>query len=81
MHLLNLFSKLFNLSHLLDKFSRQQIGDIFSIFVPENRVWRYIQIVFLGDNLHDMFFFSGENKRTISECRLAPENFTQHDKY
>ena len=26
----------------------------FSYFVPENRIWHFMQIVSIGDNLHEM---------------------------
>ena len=27
---------------------------LFFLFFPENRIWHYMQIVSLGDNLHEM---------------------------
>ena len=34
-------------------FSRQHT-EIFSLFFPENRIWHFMQIVSIGDNLHEM---------------------------
>ena len=34
-------------------FSRQPTYDIFLFFL-ENRIWYFMQIVFLGDNLHEV---------------------------
>ena len=55
----------------------------FSYFFPENRIWHFMQIVSLGDSLHEMsnpaketvcmkcqILFSGKNKKNISKCRL-----------
>ena len=59
---------------------------LFFLFFPENRIWHFMQIVSLGDNLHEMsnpvfweketicmkcqILFSGKNKKNISKCRL-----------
>ena len=43
----------FNLYHSLINFSRWQIGNIFLIFLG-NRIWLFMQIVSIGDNLHEM---------------------------
>ena len=62
--------KCFNLYHSLGIFSRRQIDDI-CLFFPENRIWHFMQIVSLGDNLHEMsILFSEKNKKNISKCRL-----------
>ena len=45
-----------NLYHSLGIFSRRQIDDIFLIFFPENRIWHSMQIVSLGDNLHELSY-------------------------
>ena len=37
----------------MGEFIRQQIGDIF-LFFPENRLWYFMQIVSLEDNLHEL---------------------------
>ena len=42
-----------NLYLSLGKCSRQQTDDIF-LFFPENRILHFMQIVSIGDNLHDM---------------------------
>ena len=44
---------IFNHYHSLRIFSRQQIGDIFLIF-PINRIWHFMLIVYIGNNLHEM---------------------------
>ena len=38
------------------------------LFVPETRIWHFIQIVSLGVNCQTLF--SGKNKKHISKCRL-----------
>ena len=44
---------------------------IFFLFFPENRIWKFMQIVSIGDNLHEMSNpVSGKNKKNISVCRL-----------
>ena len=47
------FSKSFNLYHATDRFSKQQIDDVFSYFSPQNRLCQLAKIS-LGDNLHEM---------------------------
>ena len=42
-----------NLYHSMDRFRRQQIDYIFLCF-PENRIRYFIQIISIGDNLHEM---------------------------
>ena len=57
----------------------------FFLFFPENRLWHFMQIVSIGDNLHEMSkpVFNGDNlhemskpvfwkkeKKNISVCRL-----------
>ena len=37
----------------MGNFSRQQI-DIFFLFLPENRIRHFMQIVFYRDNLHEL---------------------------
>ena len=37
----------------MDRFSRRQIDDIFLFFL-ENRIWDFMQIVSLEDNLHEV---------------------------
>ena len=39
--------------YAMSKFSRQQTDDIFLLFL-ENRIWHFMQIVSLGDNLHEV---------------------------
>ena len=34
-------------------FSRRNF-EIFTLFFPENRIWHFVQIISLGDNLHEM---------------------------
>ena len=34
------------------KISAEDILKYFYLFFSENRIWRFMQIVFLGDNLH-----------------------------
>ena len=44
---------------------------IFFLFFPENRIWHFMQIVSLGDNLHEMsnpVFW--ENKKNLPKCCL-----------
>ena len=56
------------------------IGDIFLTF-PWNRIWHFIQIVFIGDNLHEMsnpVFFEKNIKKYFN--MLSAENFTQSAK-
>ena len=52
---LSLFS-CFNLHHSLDLLSRRQINkiEIGDIFFLENRICYFMQIVSIGDNLHEM---------------------------
>ena len=67
----------FNLNHSLGKFSRRQIGDIFFLFFPENRICHLMQIFSMGNNFHEMtnsvFWERWEN---ISIYRLL-QTFTQ----
>ena len=44
---------MFNTYQAMGRFSRQQIGDVFLIF-QENRIWHFMQIVSLGNNLHEV---------------------------
>ena len=38
----------------------------FFVFFPENRIWHFMQIVSIGDNLHEMSkLFSRKNKKKI----------------
>ena len=46
-------SKDLTLSTLGKIFSRRHF-EIFFLFFPENRIWHFMQIVSLGDNLHEM---------------------------
>ena len=44
---------------------------IIFLFFPKNRIWNFMQIVSLGDNLHEChILFSGKNKKNISKCCL-----------
>ena len=56
----------------MDKiFSGRHIEIVFW-FLPENRIWHFMQIVSNGDNLHEMsnLCFLGKNKKKISSmCR------------
>ena len=57
------------------KFSRGQIDHILSYFSQENRIWQFLQIDFLEDNLHEM------SNAILWEKyfkMLSGENFTQH---
>ena len=57
----------------MGRLSRRQTYDIFFfLFFLENRIWHFMQIVSLGDNLHEMSnpFFPRKNKKNISKCRL-----------
>ena len=51
---------------------------IFFLFFPENRIWHFMQIVSIGDNLHEMSkLFSGKkNKKNIS--MLSAENIEKY---
>ena len=53
---------------------------IFFLFFPENRIWHFMQIVSLGDNLHEMsnsvFWEKYEKYFKMSSA----ENFTQSAK-
>ena len=61
----------FNLYHSLGKFSRWQIDDMFFLYIPENSFWHFMQIVSIGDNLHEISNpVSRENKKDISKCCL-----------
>ena len=41
----------------------------FFIFTLVNRIWHFMQIVSIGDNLHEMLnLFPGKNKKNISMC-------------
>ena len=46
--------KLFNLYHSLENSADDKLMMIFFLFFPENGIWHYMQIVFIGDNLHEM---------------------------
>ena len=46
---------LLTLSTLGKIFSRRYF-EIFFLFFPENRIWHFMQIVSLGDNLHEMSY-------------------------
>ena len=46
---------------------------IFFLFFPENRLWHSMQIVFSGDNLHEMsklIFWEKKKKKILSICHL-----------
>ena len=45
---------------------------IFFLLFPENSLWHFMQIVFVGDNMHEVsVYFPGKNKKqNISKCRL-----------
>ena len=44
---------------------------IIFLFFPENRIWHFMQIVSIGDNLHEMSKpVFRENKKNFSVCRL-----------
>ena len=50
----------------------------FSFFSPENRLWHFMQIVFLGDNLHDVSksIFGGKKQEKYNEffvCWIRPD--------
>ena len=48
------------------------------LFFPENRIWHFMQIVSLGDNLHEMSYpVSWEKKKKKKFKMLSAENFTQ----
>ena len=53
---------------------------IFFLFLPENRIWHFMQIVSIGDNLHEMskpvFLENWKKYFSISSA----ENFTQSAK-
>ena len=57
----------FNAEH-----STEDILKYFFLFFPENRIWRFMQIVSNGDNLHEMSnLFSRKNKKRMPlMCRL-----------
>ena len=48
-----LVSLFLSLCMLGKNFSRQHF-EIFFLFLPENRIWHFMQIVSYGDNLHEM---------------------------
>ena len=57
---------------------RRQIENIFFIF-PENMLQHFMQIVSLGDNLHDMLKPIFWKKKSENYFRLSSaEIFTQH---
>ena len=51
----------------------------FFLFFLENRLWHFMQIVSLGDSLHEISksFFPGKNKKKYFKTS-STENFTQH---
>ena len=68
-----------NLYHSLDKLADVQVGDIFLIFFfffffffSENRLWHFMQIVFIGDNSHEMsnLVFWEKLRKIFQKCRL-----------
>ena len=57
-------------------FSKQRFR-YFVLFFPENRLWLFMQIVSLGDNLHEISKpVLGKNKKTIVFviCWICPES-------
>ena len=53
-------------------FCRQHI-EIFYLFLPENRIRHFMQIVSIGDNLHEMSypFFLEKNRKNIINLSSA----------
>ena len=62
--------------NMLDEKFRRRHSEIFSFF-PENRLWHYMQIVFLGDSSHEMSkpHVSGKNETDI--INLSSAEFVQ----
>ena len=59
-----------NTYHAMGRFSRWQTGDIF-LFFPEKKIWHFMQIVSLGDNLHEVSYLIFEEKfKKYFKCRL-----------
>ena len=60
------------LSTLGKIFSRRHFEIFFLIFFPENRFWHFMQIVSIGDNLHEMSNpVMGKNKKNITDLSSA----------
>ena len=64
------------LSSLGKNVSRQDIEIVF-LFSPENRIWHFIQIVSIGDNLYEMsnpVFWekNKKNRANLSFCWICP---------
>ena len=60
-----------NLTTLWANTEDNKLMILFSYKFPESRIWRFMQIVCFGDNLHEMSnLFSGKNKNNISGYRL-----------
>ena len=46
---------------------------LFFLFVPENKIWHFMQIVSNRDNLHEM-----SNPAFLEKFNMSVENFTQN---
>ena len=70
------FTVVINLYHSLLANSADNTLVIFFFIIillfPENRICHFMQIVFSGDNLHEISktFYLGKNKKSDSNCRL-----------
>ena len=65
------------LNHSLCLFSRRQIHDIFFWLFQENRVWRFMQIVRIGDNLYEISNTISWEKYQKYFKMSSAEHFTQ----
>ena len=54
---------------------------IFFLFFLENRIWHFLQIVSIGDNLHEMLKPIFWEKLEKYFDKLSTENFTQSTKH
>ena len=58
----------------LGDFSSRRPFKIYFLFVPENRIRHFIEIVFTGENLHEMsdpVFWGKKNITSMSSVELA----------
>ena len=67
-----------NFNHFLGKFSRQHTETVF-LFFTENRIWHFMQIVFIRENSCEMSNpFSFEKKKQNKNNPYIPENRICH---
>ena len=56
----------------LGKIFSSRYFEIFFLFFPENRVWHFMQVVSIGDNLHEMSQpVIWENKKNVISLSSA----------